>query len=285
MSKRNSQEAKRVARERLRAEREKEAKKAKMRRQLGVAGAVVAALAVMGGIGFAVTKMLEPENQDWSDAQKVAEGASSAGRYSSYEAPANTEGRDGVDIVIGDKDAKNTVSVYEDMRCPVCASFEQLNGNTISKDIEEGKYKAEFVFGTFLDRNPAIAGTGSRNALSALGAALNVSPEAFLEYKKILFSSDVHPDEGKDDFGSDKYLINAAQDVKDLKGNKSFEDDVNNGTFDPWALKVSKKFDDDKDVTGTPSIKLNGKKVETAQGGAPMTPDQFREFVHDRLEK
>ena len=58
MSKRNSAEAKRAARERLRAEREKQAKRERIRRQLTVAGAVVVVLAIAGGIGHTLPYLI-----------------------------------------------------------------------------------------------------------------------------------------------------------------------------------------------------------------------------------
>lgn len=284
MSKRNSQEAKRAARERLRIEREKQAKKARARRQLGVAAAVVGTLVVVGGIGFGVTKMMEKDNPEWSDAQKVADGESSAGRYASYEAPANAQGKQGVDIVLGDKDAKNTLTLYEDMRCPSCSAFDQANGELISKGIEDGDYKVEFVFGTFMDKGE-VGGVGSRNALSALGAALNVSPEAFLDYQHQLYAKGTHPNPGEDKFADDDELLKIAEKVEELKGNSEFEKAVKDGTFDPWALKTSAKFDDADDVTGTPALKVNGKMVQNPEGGAPMGPEQFKEFVEPELKK
>ncbi|MCZ7413758.1 MULTISPECIES: thioredoxin domain-containing protein [unclassified Streptomyces] len=288
MSKRNSQEAKRAARERLRVEREQQAKKERMRRQLGVAGAVVAVLAIAAGIGVAITNMTGgdgEDNSDWSAASQVAEGKEkAAGGYKSYLAPANTEGEDGTDIIVGEAGSENTVTIYEDMRCPVCSSFEESVGGEVLKDIEDGSYKVEFVFGTFLDKG--LGGSGSKNALSALGAALNESPEAFLEYKKLLYSKEHHPEEsGPDKFGDDAHLIELAQKVDALKDNAEFEKNVTNGTYDPWALKVSKKFDNAEDVQGTPTVKLNGEKVATPRGTAPMTPPEYKSLVQDKLEK
>ncbi|MBW1599351.1 DsbA family protein [Streptomyces sp. JJ38] len=295
MSKRNSQEAKRAARERLRIEREQQAKKERMRRQLGVAGAVVAVLAIAAGIGVAITNMTtsggEGDNSDWSAASTVAgdpKESKGEGDYKKYVAPANTQGENGTDIIIGDEDAKNTVTLYEDMRCPVCAVFEQSVGDIVMKDVEDGNYKAEFVFGTFLDGDTADKlgnSSGSKNALSALGAALDVSPEAFLEYKKLLYSADVHPDERVDEFADDEKLIEIAQDVKELKDNDQFEKAVTNGTFDPWALKISDKFRAAEDVQGTPTVKLNGEKVTNERGTAPMTPPEYKSVVQDKLEK
>ncbi|MBC3991794.1 DsbA family protein [Streptomyces sp. AC563] len=282
MSKRNNQQNKQAARERLRAEREKQAKKEKTRRQLVVGGSIVAVLAVAGGIGVAIANMNEGaetkvSNKEWkSEAKKKA-----------FAKPANTAGDKGTDVVIGKKDAKNTLTVYEDMRCPVCSTFEQSTGETLLKDIEDGKYKAQFKMGTFLDDVPQISGSGSKNALSALGAALNVSPDAFLEYKKVLFDAKNHPDEREDEYSDDKRLVELAQDVKSLKDNKNFEKAVKDGTYDKWALEMSKVFDKAKDegITGTPAFQLNGKKLTVGKDNPPMSPEEFTAVVDQNLKK
>ncbi len=278
MSKRNSWENKQTARERLRAERERQAKKDKTRRQLVVGGAVVGILAIAAGIGVAVTKMGGDSKSD---------SAWSAASEKTLVKPANTAGDKGTDIVIGKADAKHTLEIYQDMRCPICSSFEQNVGDTIDKDLKDGKYKVTYRIGTFLDRNPQIKGNGSKNALSALGAALNVSPEAFSAYNKALYSKANHPEETKDDFAKDDVLLKVAKEVPALKGNAAFEKDVKDGTFDKWALEMSDAFDKAKDVTGTPTIKLDGKKltVKTPYGeGAPSTPDKFSALVAEQLK-
>ncbi|WP_055556360.1 thioredoxin domain-containing protein [Streptomyces sp. NBRC 110028] len=276
MSNRNSHQNKQAARERLRAERERQAKKDRVRRQLFVGGAVVAVLAIAGGIGYAVTNMnTDDVNQKWR----------AAAQKQSLVKPAHTSGPQGTTVIIGDKKAKNTLHVYEDMRCPVCATFEKYTGPTVLMDIKDGTYKAQFTMGTFLDDNKQMPGAGSKNALSALGAALNVSPQAFLDYKTALYSPKNHPDETDDAFASDQKLIDVAQQVKELKGNTAFEKAVKKGTYDRWALAMSKTFNDTKDITGTPSFKLNGKKLEVEQGKPPMTPDQFTPLVQQGLKK
>ncbi|MEE4596301.1 thioredoxin domain-containing protein [Streptomyces sp. DSM 41524] len=275
MSNRNSQQNKQAARERLRAERERQAKKDRMRRQLFVGGAVVAVLAIAGGIGYAVTNMdSDNPNQKWR----------AAAEKKTFAKPANATGPQGTTIVIGDKKAKNTLHVYEDMRCPVCAQFEKYTGPTVLKDIKDGTYKAQFTMGTFLDDNKQQPGAGSKNALSALGAALNVSPQAFVDYKEALYAPKNHPEETDDAFANDQKLIDVAQQVKELKGNTAFEKAVKNGTYDRWALAMSKTFNDTKDITGTPSFKLNGKKLQVGEN-PPMTPDQFTPLVKQNLKK
>ncbi|MER7790676.1 thioredoxin domain-containing protein [Streptomyces sp. NPDC097640] len=278
MSNRNNHQNKQAARERMRAERDRQAKKDRTRRQLIVGGAVVGILAIAGGIGYAVTQMNSGGNasQEWK----------TAAEKKALVKPAHTTGPQGTTVIIGNKSAKNTLHVYEDMRCPICAQFEQYTGTTVAKDIKNGTFKAQYTMGTFLDDKQGMVGAGSKNALSALGAALNVSPDAFLEYKSALFSAKNHPKQESDDaFASDQKLIAIAQQVKALKGNTTFEKAVTNGTYDRWALAMSKTFDDTKDVTGTPTLKLNGKILTTDQGGVPLTPDQFTPLVQQNLKK
>ncbi|UUU34579.1 DsbA family protein [Streptomyces sp. CA-210063] len=246
MSKRNSKEAKSAARERLRLERERQARRAKVRRQAIVASSIVAVLAIAGGIGYAVVQNNKPTKWEEAAAATVV-------------APANTSGKNGTTVLIGDSKTDNVVHLYEDPRCPACASFEQTVGETVDKGMEDGDYKLSFTIGTFLDGN--LGGEGSKNALSALGAALNVSPEAFLDYKTALYSTKYHPAESTDEFAEDSYLIKVADTVDALKNNKKFQDAVKKGTYDAWAMKMSKSFEDADGVKSTPTIKINDKAI------------------------
>jgi protein-disulfide isomerase len=269
MSKRNTLEAKTAARERLRVERERQAKRAKARRQLLVALSVVVVLAIAGGIGFLIMQANKP-------------GYWEAAKNDKLVAPAHTGGTDGTTVIIGRSGAKNTLKEYEDPRCPVCGQFEQGVGELVQKDVKDGKYKIEFIGATFLDRNGS---EGSKNALSALGAALDVSPEAFSAYKSALYSPKWHPIETDDKFKDDGYLIKVADTVDALKGNTAFQKDVRDGTFDRWALEMSKRFDHNKDgVDGTPSLFMNGRKLVGSDGNVPMTPQDFTAAV-DKLVK
>ncbi|WP_416976088.1 thioredoxin domain-containing protein, partial [Streptomyces sp. 4F14] len=116
--------AKTAARERLRAEREREAKRAKARRQIIVAASIVGVLAAAGGIGYAIVQANKPSHWESVKDQKKK-----------VVTPANTSGTNGTTVVIGKDSAKKTLKVYEDPRCPVCANFEQTVGSTVDKDI------------------------------------------------------------------------------------------------------------------------------------------------------
>ncbi|MEV8536486.1 DsbA family protein [Streptomyces sp. NPDC051211] len=263
MSARNNKANKAAARERLRQERELQAKKDKARRQAIVAGSVVGVLALAGGIGYLVMEMTKPDAWEKAATAELVK-------------PKNSEGENGTTVVIGKKDAKKTLELYEDSRCPACASFEQAVGGQIKQDVDAGKYKLRYVGATFIDK--AAPGEGSKNALSALGAALNVSPEAFMEYKAALYSKANHPEETVDKFAKDDYLIKVADGVAALKNNAEFKTAVENGTYDRWALEMSKTFDA-AGVGSTPSLRMDGKKLEV-----PQTPEAFTATVDAALK-
>ncbi|MGW1104794.1 thioredoxin domain-containing protein [Streptomyces sp. NPDC002540] len=271
MSKRNSQQAKTAARERLRIERERQAKRDKVRRQIKVAGSIVAVLAIAGGIGYFVVQGNKPSQ--WEAAKDKA-----------LVAPKNTTGKNNTTVTLGQDSAKKTIIAFEDPRCPICATFEQTVGPTVEKDLKDGKYKLQYVGATFLDTN--LPGEGSRNALSALGAALNVSKDAFASYKEALYSAKYHPEETDDKFKDDAYLIEIADTVSELKNNKPFQKDVKDGTFDRWAIEMSKNFDDNKyGVEGSPSFVTDGKKITGPDGkNAPMTVDDWNTAVDKALK-
>ncbi|MGQ4378065.1 thioredoxin domain-containing protein [Streptomyces sp. SAS_267] len=280
MSKRNSQASKTAAREKLRLERERQARRDKIKRQAIVAGSLVAVLAIAGGIGYAVVQNNKPSQWEAVASDKVV-------------APANTTGKDGTTVVIGKSTAKKTLKLYEDPRCPICATFEQTVGSTVTKDLDTGKYKIQYIGGTFLDGDSdekgkiqiGSRGEGSKNAMSAMGAALNVSQEAFLEYKSALYSAKYHPDETTDKFKSDDYLIKVANTVDALKNNTTFQNAVKNGTYDAWALAMSETWNTNKDgVNGTPSLVMNGKKLTTSDGNAPMTVADFTTAIDAALK-
>ncbi|GAA2492080.1 thioredoxin domain-containing protein [Streptomyces gobitricini] len=277
MSARNSQANKAAARERLRQERERQAKKDKVRRQVTVGVSALAALALAGGVGYAVMQANKPSH--WEAAKDAK----------SVTAPKNTSGENGTTVVVGKPAAKKTLEVYEDSRCPICATFEQGVGETIEKDVAAGKYKLKYVGATFIDEDDlsegriGANGEGSKNALSALGAALDVGPEAFLDYKAALYSAKYHPEESQDKFAKDSYLLAIADTVPALKSNAAFKKNVEEGTFDAWALKMSEAFEK-SGVTGTPTLKMDGKPVTDARGNAPMTVPDFTAAIDKALK-
>src|SRR4051794_5690621 len=137
MSKRNSQASKTAARERLRVERERQAKRDKAKRQVIVASSIVGVLAIAGGIGYAVVQNNKPGYWEAAKDDKLVK-------------PANTSGTNGTTVILGKSSAKKTLKLYEDSRCPVCAQFEQTVGSTVKKDFDAGKFKIQYIGATFI---------------------------------------------------------------------------------------------------------------------------------------
>ena len=206
-------------------------------------------LAIAGGIGYAVVQANKPSY--WE-----------AAKNAKLVAPANTTGTQRHDGRHRQEPTPRRPSRCTRTRAARSApSSSRPSARPCKKDFDAGKFKIQYVGATFIDNKDN--GEGSKNALSALGAALNVSPEAFLEYKTALYSTKYHPDETDDKFKDDAYLIKVADTVPALKGNTKFQNAVKNGTYDRWALAMSKTFDDNKDgVTGTPSLKMDGKTLD-----------------------
>ncbi|WP_330331926.1 DsbA family protein [Streptomyces sp. NBC_00536] len=260
----------RDARERLRLEREASARKAKLRGRLMVGGALVAVLAIAVGVGIYASK-----------SSGSGSGASPESSGKPFVQPANTSGKDGVVVPYGKADAKDVVSIWLDPRCPVCTGVETGLGKTFKEQADAGTYRVDYHFATFLDGS--LGGKGSKRALNALGAAVNESPERFMEYLQVLYKN--HPAKESDDkFGSTATLLELADQVPGLR-TPSFNKAVKELTYMPWVDKVSKAFYE-SGKKGTPEIEINGKKVNvfSGQGIETITPDQFKRLVTDTVK-
>ena len=255
-----SQKAKTSARERMRAERARQEKRARIRRQAIVGVSVAAVLALAAGLGIALSGAGDED---------------SAGKP--LVVPANTTGPGGTVITYGDPKEKNTLKIYEDPRCPYCAKFEQANGATVKKLADEGKYKVEYHFATFLDNN--LGGQGSKRALNALGAAVNEGTDKFMAYHQVLYAN--HPNESDDAFADTSHLLDLASRVKGLR-TPEFDKAVKELTYLPWVEKVSAEFDK-SGVTGTPTVVLNGKRLEVINDRGAISPQQFTALVEKEL--
>ncbi|MFI5986613.1 thioredoxin domain-containing protein [Streptomyces sp. NPDC051555] len=262
----------RDARERLRLEREAAARKAKLRGRLMVGGALVAVLAIAAGVGIYASK---------SGSSAADDSTESSGKP--FVQPANTSGKDGVVVPYGKADAKDVVSIWLDPRCPYCAGVEIGLGKTLKEQAGAGTYRVEYHFATFLDKALG-GGKGSKRALNALGAAVNESPDKFMDYLQVLYKN--HPEKETDDkFGSTSTLLDLADQVPGLR-TPTFNKAVKELTYMPWVDKVSKTFYE-SGKKGTPEVDINGKPVNVLSGKGidSITGDEFKQLVADSVKK
>ncbi|MGW8778995.1 thioredoxin domain-containing protein [Streptomyces sp. NPDC055796] len=125
-----------------------------------------------------------------------------------------------------------------------------------------------------------MGGKGSKRALNALGAAVNESPEKFMEYLRVLYAN--HPEKESDDtFGSTATLLELADRVPGLR-TPAFNKAVKELTYMPWAEKVGQAFYD-QDKKGTPDVSIDGKQLtlNSGKGIESVTPEAFRKLVAD----
>lgn len=252
------------ARERLKAERAREEGRAKRRRTMAVAGSSLAVLGLAAGLGIAVS------GGGGSDSANTAANQP-------LKIPANTSGPGNTVIAYGDADSRNTLKIYEDLRCPYCAEFEKANSATVEKLADQGRFKVEYHFGTFLDEG--LGGQGSERALAALGAAVNESKAKFLEYHRVLYAN--QPSERDDAFASTDRLLELASEVQGLR-TPAFDKAVGDLTYLPWAEKVSQAFDK-SGITGTPTVLLNDKKLTVLNEQGAVSPKEFTATVDKQL--
>jgi protein-disulfide isomerase len=163
-------------------------------------------------------------------------------------------GSDGTTIVVGQESAKNTVQVYEDLRCPICKSFETASGPTLASLAKAGKVKIEYTLASFLDGN--LGGNGSKRAANALRAA--VEQGKFVPYHEALYAN--QPEETKDGFTAD-FLLSIAGTVDGLRAT-AFDSAVKKGTYDSF-VRASEKAFEKSGAAGTPYVKINGRAVSS----------------------
>jgi protein-disulfide isomerase len=250
------------ARARLSAEREREQRVAALRKKLLIGISTVVVVAVGAGVAIA-----------------AADSGSSGGGGAAVAVPANTTGTGGTVITYGKADAANTLDVYEDFRCPICDELEKADGSTITQLADNGTYKIQYHMATFLDSN--LGGSGSANALAMAGAAVNESVAKFVQLHTVLYAN--QPEETNDAFADTNHLLDLARKVPGLV-TPAFEQAVKNGTYKPWAQQVGKAFNS-SGVTGTPTLKLNGKTLTVFDNstGKPISAAAYEALVQQTI--
>ncbi|MCW8217093.1 DsbA family protein [Streptomyces halstedii] len=184
--------------------------------------------------------------------------------------PANTTGPGGVIIRYGDDDATHVLSVYADLRCPYCKRMELGLGAVMEQAADEDRFAVDHHFGTFLDS--AAGGTGSLEALAALGAAVDVGRRPFMHYLRALYAD--QPNEDEDSFADRDNLLRIADEVEDLRTG-DFRQNVLEGKYLPWAAQVSLAFEN-SGVRSTPTVLFDRTPVAVINAmGYAVTPEAF----------
>jgi len=212
------------------------------RRNLLVVGAVVVAIAIIAGVMFWV------QSQKDTTGQAVGAGGT----------PHNLTGT--YNVVIGRSSAPTTIKLYEDFQCPICQDFEKVAGDQVRAGIADGKIKVDYHMVSFLDRESTT--NYSSRALNAAMAVLSTAgTDGFLKFHQIAY--DNQPPEGSAGV-PDSTLVDWA--VQAGADKSKVTPLIDGNVYHQWVVNATDQMSKDN-VTGTPTIFINGKKEPDLQTG------------------
>ncbi len=208
--------------------------RAERRRNLGVVGAVVVAIALVVGVGF----YLQSQRDTTGQAATPPAGVT-----------------DTYGVTVGQADAPKTITVYEDFQCPICHDFEQATMMQVRQGVADGTVKVDYRMVAFLDH--ASSTDYSSRALNAAGVVLDAAgPDVFLKFHDLLF--DNQPAENTPGLSDDELIAYAVQaGATEAQVSAGIKDNA----FHQWVLNATDQMSKEK-VTGTPTVFIDGTKVE-----------------------
>jgi protein-disulfide isomerase len=158
------------------------------------------------------------------------------------------------------------VVIYEDFQCPVCKAFEQANGAFLDEAVKNGDITIEYRLLAFLDR-ASTNEYSSRAGSAALCAFESGGGEAYKKVASMFWANQpAENSAGPEDPALVDQLKSAGV------SSDAVESCVVKNRFVPWIKKATEASRDAK-VTGTPTVRIDGKNVTGANKGVPQIPD------------
>lgn len=172
------------------------------------------------------------------------------------------------------------IIVYVDYQCPICAIFEIPNSDQIKEWVSTGAATLQLHPISFLD------GRGSPNQFSSRAANASMcvadySPDNFFDYNTRLFQA--QPTEGQPG-PENPELIGFAEEVGVTNIDK-ITDCINNKDFGNWIKDATERAltqpipGTSIQVSGTPTILVNGEQYTWNTGEELASPARFAQFV------
>lgn len=234
-----SDRERRPARERLRQERERAARRRARNRALLITGA--AAIVVIAGVLAGVLARGGP---------KGAAGVSPA-FYTGPFAPLTLNSH-GAATMAQPGVAKPVLVIWEDFQCPICDEFERANGATVQRLAQQGKVKVVYhPFTIFIGEQPQQA-----NSVRAWAAARCVPASRWLLYHNLLYSNQP-PETQQGGFPVSQLLRLGA---RIGLTSQAFRACVTSQRYASQGVPLSEGIIAGG-ITGTPTVTLNGRKV------------------------
>ncbi|MBF6334410.1 thioredoxin domain-containing protein [Nocardia abscessus] len=213
--------------------------------QVAVAAVLVALIAAIG-IGIAVQKA---RKDDPGAAPSIA-ATTNAGAV-----PASITENGAVRI--GKPDAKVSVRVVADLQCPACKAFEAANGQVLEDAVNNGTAVVEYNVIAFLDK--ASTTRYSSRAGSASYCVAEADPSKYQAWLNTMFAQ--QPPEGGAGL-SDDQLVQIAKSAGYT--DEAVAKCITDHKYDKYIQARTKEVLD-SGIQSTPSVFVDGKKVESSQ--------------------
>jgi protein-disulfide isomerase len=160
--------------------------------------------------------------------------------------PGGTSSKDGYGITFNSS-ATPQIDLWEDFQCPICHTFEGINGSYINELATSGKAKVIFHPMSFI---------GAESKIAANAAAC-----ANVDGKYVQFHTALYEDQAStENSGHWNSAAMIALGKKVGISSSAFADCVNNNKFDGWVTKVEDSAST-KNVNATPTVFVNGKEL------------------------
>jgi protein-disulfide isomerase len=155
------------------------------------------------------------------------------------------------------------IDIYEDFQCPYCAGFEGLTGAYLDELITKKEAKVVYHLMSFI-------GLESLSAANAAGCAADEGK--FLEFHKLLYAN--QPKSENSGTWTNEYLKAAGQGVGVTS--QKFSTCIDDLKYANWSKNIANEAGK-KNVNSTPTIFVNGKKIDNAKDLVSL--DAFKAVV------
>lgn len=158
-------------------------------------------------------------------------------------------------IVEAPEAGKAELVIFQDYICPGCGSFDETYSPEIDKILDENLATVEYLSVGMLDS--ASAGTNySSRAANAVMCSAVADPDNFYNVNGIMFEK--QPEEGTEGLKNAELM----KIIKEAGSESDITSCVTDGTYRGFVKQVTDYALNDAKISGTPTVLLNGNKIE-----------------------
>ncbi|HLS04294.1 MAG TPA: thioredoxin domain-containing protein [Actinomycetales bacterium] len=180
-------------------------------------------------------------------------------------------------IQFGDVDNKGVEAVvYSDYMCPICNSFEQLNGADLKELQETEGVVVSYYPVSFLDRFAQGTKFSSRSANAAMCVA-DGAKDSFIDFHDGMYEN--QPEENSPGLSNEQIAEIAAE----AGAPDSVQQCILEEEFVEYVDAITQHASAEHEVSGTPTVRINGKDLKDDLGLSWAEPGVVKQAILDEL--